>query len=426
MPKRPILIPVWAGELNEGSPYLPGYVAGDVLAARRLAVALASLGEDVIFFSLAKEDSDEMVDGVRVIHRKNPHQSEFAVWNREEFSRWMLFYLTRYAECVEDICWEFRPRVMLPRPFYPHSPITKVLGDNMGVPTVPTSAGFDYLFFFKKTRKYYLSCGTPTIQACVNESENKHVLEPFKLIAREMKSGFIELLQNQAIVLTKQMACDLSLAVPDHARLHVIPDGVELRCFDKKVMEKDKIRSAWNLKGEVVIGCVSRMDSDKRQDLLVRALSMLGNEDVVLVLGGDGTEKKSLENLAAELGIKDRVRFLGRVAPEKVPSILDACDLIACASEGEGLPLAMLEGMASEKGVIASSVPPFPDFIEEGKTGWLAENSPRGFADAFKRALNEKQRWGMIGSKAKELVSGYTWEKSAQSTLDMLAGICSI
>ncbi len=139
----------------------------------------------------------------------------------------------------------------------------------------------------------------------------------------------------------------------------------------------------------------------KAHDVLVRAAATLAGRGKAfeLWIAGDGQERGRLERLAVELGVADRVRFLGEVA--------DAHDLLAeahiCAhpSRSEGLSNAILEAMAEGVPVVATPVGATPELIEHERTGLLAAvGSPQSLADALARLLDDpglRQKLGEAG-----------------------------
>ena len=101
-------------------------------------------------------------------------------------------------------------------------------------------------------------------------------------------------------------------------------------------------------------------------EYLVRATpSILAEEDVEIVLIGDGPERDELERLAAELGVADRVAFLGARPHEEMPGLLSSADLAVFPSLMEATSVAALESMACELPVAASRVGGLPEIVDD-------------------------------------------------------------
>jgi glycosyltransferase involved in cell wall biosynthesis len=105
----------------------------------------------------------------------------------------------------------------------------------------------------------------------------------------------------------------------------------------------------------------------KDQDLLLRAMHRVlqVRPEVCLVLVGDGELRLRLEALSTDLGIARSVRFLGFRADAE--QLLHAFDLVVLSSYTEGLPIALLEGMAAGRPVVATAVGCIPELLADGR-----------------------------------------------------------
>ena len=118
---------------------------------------------------------------------------------------------------------------------------------------------------------------------------------------------------------------------------------------------------------------VGRLDhKNKGQDILIRAVAILTGEGrtVTLSLIGDGESRKYLEQLSAELGISDRVEFLGNKPQEYIFSHLSDYDLLVQPSRYEGFGLTVIEGMASGVPVLVSDNDGPMEIIDAGRYGY--------------------------------------------------------
>ena len=101
------------------------------------------------------------------------------------------------------------------------------------------------------------------------------------------------------------------------------------------------------------------------------------------MLVGDGPERRRLQALAHELGIAERVAFLG--FREDVPRLLESADVVVLPSLAEGLPLAVLEAMAAGTPLVATAIGGTDEAVVDGVTGLLV---PPGDASALAAAVN--------------------------------------
>jgi glycosyltransferase involved in cell wall biosynthesis len=137
---------------------------------------------------------------------------------------------------------------------------------------------------------------------------------------------------------------------------------------------------------------------------LVRALPEIARDvDVEAVLIGDGPERGALERLAAELGIPDRLVFLGARAHAEMPGLLSSGDLAIIPSLMEATSVAALESMACELPVAASRVGGLPEIVDD-EVGGLFE---AGDADSLARVVVDLLRSGRLrdmGARARQRV----------------------
>ncbi|HEX6275524.1 MAG TPA: glycosyltransferase [Polyangiaceae bacterium] len=156
----------------------------------------------------------------------------------------------------------------------------------------------------------------------------------------------------------------------DPARLHVIQNGIDLGRFAPNDAARKRVRSELGIPDDAwVVGTVGRLAPEKDQALLVRAIAPLLDRNHRLVIVGDGPERAELHSL---IGATQRSEFVHMVgARSDVELLLPAFDVFALTSRSEGLPLVLLEAMATHLPVVASAVGGIPDVVESGVTGLL-------------------------------------------------------
>jgi glycosyltransferase involved in cell wall biosynthesis len=151
-----------------------------------------------------------------------------------------------------------------------------------------------------------------------------------------------------------------------------------------------------------LVGEVGRLCDVKGQRELIEALAQVPDATAVLV-GADleqgGAYQQELEQVAATLGVRDRVIFAGRRSD--VGDVLAALDVFALPSWTEGLPLVVLEAMARRRAVVATPVGGTAEVVVDGETGLLVPpRDPDALADALRRLLADaelRQRLGDAG-----------------------------
>jgi glycosyltransferase involved in cell wall biosynthesis len=125
--------------------------------------------------------------------------------------------------------------------------------------------------------------------------------------------------------------------------------------------------------------CPARLEPQKRHDVLLEAWTRVAG--AILLLAGDGSLRTELEHRAEELGVADRVRFLGTRCD--VPDLLEAADVTVLTSDWEGMPIAVLESLASGRPVVASDVDGVREALAGGGGVLVPRRSPEATASAL-------------------------------------------
>jgi glycosyltransferase involved in cell wall biosynthesis len=161
------------------------------------------------------------------------------------------------------------------------------------------------------------------------------------------------------------------------ASIEVIANGVDPDSMDSSSAEDiHALRHDLGLPpGALVIGAMGRLVEQKGFDLLIDAFGRLvanGALDARLVIVGDGPLRAELEGRGIRAGIGDRIVWTGFRADAR--RLLPLFDILAFGSRYEGLPMTLLEGMASRRCIVATPVPGLAEILTDGVDGLVAEN----------------------------------------------------
>jgi glycosyltransferase involved in cell wall biosynthesis len=163
---------------------------------------------------------------------------------------------------------------------------------------------------------------------------------------------------------------------------------------------------------------VGRLAPVKGQAVLIAAVQQLVGRgvDVGLTIVGQGPERERLRQLAAELGIEDRVEFTGALNAVETRGRFERASVFALTSFAEGIPVVLMEAMALGVPCVASRVTGVPELIEDGRTGHLVTAGDVGeAADAIARVLSEPAAaLAMIEAAREQVVRHYDLPTNAR------------
>jgi glycosyltransferase involved in cell wall biosynthesis len=196
-------------------------------------------------------------------------------------------------------------------------------------------------------------------------------------------------------------------------RIVYVPNGVDAARFSAPV--RDGVRGFTRRPEELVIGTVAPLRPEKNVGRLLRVFATLDDSFTArLMVVGDGIERGSLERLAAELGIADRVIFTGQAMPE---SVLGTFDIFALSSDTEQMPNALLEAMAASRPVAAVDVGDVKDMVcEDNREFIVARDDAPAFAAAITQLLRDPEKRDVLGAKnRRRVVAEFSQERMFSS-----------
>jgi alpha-1,3-rhamnosyl/mannosyltransferase len=174
-------------------------------------------------------------------------------------------------------------------------------------------------------------------------------------------------------------------------RSRVILNGIELDRFPGPPEARNELRRRLGIPDSApVIGIIARLHRQKGHPFFLEAVLRLSFRypELQAIVAGSGPEESFLREFCRRLGIEDRVHFLG--GRFDVPEILAALDVFVLSSLWEGLPLSLLEAMASSLPIVATAVDGVQEALEHRKSGLLVpRQDPIALARAIQRLLDD-------------------------------------
>ena len=125
--------------------------------------------------------------------------------------------------------------------------------------------------------------------------------------------------------------------------------------------------------GRLTLLAVGRLNPVKDHAFLIRACARMRDCGIEFecAIAGEGSERRRLESLIGEYGLKDRFRLLGHVHRPRMNTLYCHADVVVLTSRSEGLPLVLMEAMAQGRIVLAPAITGIPEIISPGETGFL-------------------------------------------------------
>ena len=214
-------------------------------------------------------------------------------------------------------------------------------------------------------------------------------------------------------------------ANPDH--VFVVQPGVDLATF-QPIDRAEARRKIGYDRGRLLL-FVGRLERLKGVEIAIRALALLRDREHddlrLIVLGedsrdGDESEKERLKAVAAAVGVRDRVDFLGSVAQHELPYFYAAADACVMPSYSESFGLVALEAQACGCPVVASGVSGLRSVVRDDVSGYLIDgHDPAEYAERIGRLLADPELAQQMGRRGRLLSQRFSWTRTA----DRLQGL---
>jgi glycosyltransferase involved in cell wall biosynthesis len=233
----------------------------------------------------------------------------------------------------------------------------------------------------------------------------------------KMISPFLRVIWRNAsaVIANSNGLRQLANAFDSRFEIPIIPNGVDLESFQT-------VKRDWSSPRLLSVG---RIVHQKGLDLAMRALAGLKKLDWEWSVAGDGPQMQALQSLAQELGINDRVTFLGWQTREQLIECYQRSDIFLFPSRHEGMPNAMLEAMASGLPVIATCIAGNEELVVDDVTGYLVPSeNVESLRVALKKMLSDSTLREQMGVASRRRVEeNYSWESTARQYALLLEGI---
>lgn len=202
-------------------------------------------------------------------------------------------------------------------------------------------------------------------------------------------------------------------------RFTVVPTGIDLEPYRKA--NGKALRARMNWKRDKVLISIGRLAEEKNWPVLLQAAKKVYKKypNLRVILIGDGPQRKELEDLAAELGIAERVTFTGQLPFSEVAVYLKAANIFGFASVTETQGLVTMEAMAAGLPVVAVDASGTRDIVDDGEQGYLVPNDADALAKSMIRVLESPERMRKFKSNALKKAKVFDVENCARQLMDV-------
>lgn len=212
---------------------------------------------------------------------------------------------------------------------------------------------------------------------------------------------------------------------PTLGQITITPFGVDMDAYAGAVPMSRAQPGRW------VVGTVKTMDDKYGIDTLIQAFALLlaslrANDpdmarQLYLRLVGDGPQMPALKQLAAQLGVADRIQFVGHVNHAQVPHELAQLDVYVALSRQESFGVAVIEAGAAARPVVVSNAGGLPEVVVDSVTGLVVpRENPQAAANAIERLLRDADlRQRMAAGARQHVAQHYSWDACVETMLKL-------
>lgn len=223
----------------------------------------------------------------------------------------------------------------------------------------------------------------------------------------------------------RRQVLDLFALDPD--RLAVVPNGVDATRFAVDPAVATARRAELTDPGDVLVAYAGRLEWEKGVHDLLAALPLVRAAvgPITLAIAGDGSQRSSLQAMAADLGIDGRVRFLGFVAPDQVAALYAAADVVAAPSLYEPFGMVALEALAAGTPVVVGDTGGFSELVAAGVGLGVPPGEPAAVAAAITTVVQDPEGSRAMVERGRRALVDHDWHALAVTTATVLAAAAS-
>lgn len=202
--------------------------------------------------------------------------------------------------------------------------------------------------------------------------------------------------------------------------IEVVPNGVDLTRFHNA---RPLPRSEFGFSNDdLLLVYAGRIAPEKNLDFLFQAFAgitdLIPNVHLLIAGGGQKDHMEAITPIPGELGIADRVRFVGMIPYDKLPSYLAMCDVFVTASVTEVHPLSVIEAMGAGLPILGIDSPGVGDSVVDGESGLLAKEDIASFTAKLTYLCLNRDLHKKFGAAARIASEQYSIERTTKIMLE--------
>ncbi|MGP5112812.1 glycosyltransferase family 4 protein [Corynebacterium casei] len=260
--------------------------------------------------------------------------------------------------------------------------------------------------------KTWLTRQAANMQEVARESEYFRLSEKQEAQAREAASA--------VFVISDQIRMRLIDEGTRPEKLFLLPNGVDQIDFDSGPRKNRREEVSEFEKAELIVGTITAVVDYEGLEYLVHAMIQLPSIVHCLIVG-DGEAKSSLENLAVDLGVDDRVHFVGRKPPAEIDEWYSTLDVFVVPRKDTDIgrsvtPIKPMQAQAMGIPVITSDLPALRE-VTGGFASYVRPEDSAALAEAIEKFLKEKDTDSIDLKAVASWLQGRTWESNADRIL---------
>lgn len=221
----------------------------------------------------------------------------------------------------------------------------------------------------------------------------------------------------------KRTVLDLSKGKLKPEKIWVFPQGIELNIFSPRAEARLGLRDKLGWRDKIVLVMTRQLKSVYGVDIFIKALETVVREQpsVRALIVGEGPLEAELKDLSARLGLREFLKFIGRVNREELVNYLNASDIYVSTSYSDGTSLCLLEAMATALPAVVTEVPANLEWIENGYNGFTAKRGDPGeVADRILKLVKDRSLCDAFGGRNLAIVKERgDWDKNFDKILKM-------